>query len=395
MDGVVDEMAREFRTPAMLVWIRTPTGEYLNTHGALTDGGTESPTLDTAVRVGSNTKTWTGTIVLQMVQEGRLGIDDPVSRYRPDVPNGENITIGQLLDMRSGLASYTQTLELDRALDEEPERVWDPEDLVRLGLEQPPLFPPGTEYSYSNTNTVLLGLIAERLDGKPIADIVRDRLVTPLGLTRTVYPAATDTSMPAPFARGYTYSGNVETLGEGKEALSPERQAAIARGEVAPRDTTDDNPSWASAAGQGISSARDMATTVRAMVTGGLLDERTQELRMSSVQPSDPAFPDSGYGYGIAEMGPLYGHIGELPGYNSIMGHDPVHDVTVVAWGTLAPTADGQAPAAQVVRALMPYVYAPIDDSASTTDTGDPTGGDSAADDAADGIGGVADAVDP
>lgn len=221
MDGVVDEMAREFRTPAMLVWIRTPTGEYLNTHGALTDGGTESPTLDTAVRVGSNTKTWTGTIVLQMVQEGRLGIDDPVSRYRPDVPNGENITIGQLLDMRSGLASYTQTLELDRALDEEPERVWDPEDLVRLGLEQPPLFPPGTEYSYSNTNTVLLGLIAERLDGKPIADIVRDRLVTPLGLTRTVYPAATDTSMPAPFARGYTYSGNVETLGEGKEALSP------------------------------------------------------------------------------------------------------------------------------------------------------------------------------
>lgn len=357
MDAIVDETAKEFRQVGMVVYIKTPDGEYVNTWGSTELGVTTPPTLDTKVRIGSNTKTWTGTVILQMVQEGKISVDDPVSQYRPDVPNGDNITIGQLLDMRSGLYNYTQTVELNRALDEQPERVWQPEELVDLGLSNPPTSAPGVEYNYSNTNTVLLGLIAEKLDGKPIAQIYADRLFTPLGLKDTSFPANTDTSIPAPYASGYSYSGNLETLGEGKESLSPEKIAAIDTGTVTPRTTTNDNPSWTWSAGQGISTVNDIATWVKALGSGELLDADTQKLRVDSVTPSDDT-GTAAYGYGIAQMGPMYGHIGEMPGYNSFMGYDPENEVTFVVWGNLAPTVDGSAPAAKLAKELVPYVYA-------------------------------------
>ncbi|GAA3181072.1 hypothetical protein GCM10020255_075100 [Rhodococcus baikonurensis] len=99
-----------------------------------------------------------------------------------------------------------------------------------------------------------------------------------------------------------------------------------------------------------------MATWVKALGTGSLLSPATQELRVNSVQPTDGE-GSAGYGYGIAQMGPMYGHIGELPGYNSFMGYDPVNDVTMVVWGNLAPTADGFAPASAVAGALVPFIY--------------------------------------
>lgn len=133
MDSVVSEKAEEFREIAMVVMITTPTQKYVNTWGSVREGVNEPPTLDTKVRVGSNTKTWTGTAILQLVDEGKVAVTDPVSKFRPDVPNGDNITIGDLLDMRSGLYNYTETLELNRALDEQPERVWTPEELLAMG----------------------------------------------------------------------------------------------------------------------------------------------------------------------------------------------------------------------------------------------------------------------
>ncbi|MDJ0361902.1 serine hydrolase domain-containing protein [Rhodococcus sp. H29-C3] len=359
MDAVVDETAQELREIGMVVLIETPDGKYTNSWGATELGGSETPTLDTSIRIGSNTKTWTGTAILQMVQEGKLSVDDPVSKYRPDVPNGENITIGQMLDMRSGLYNYTETVDLNQALDDNPARVWTPEELVALGLSNPAYFPPGEGWHYSNTNTVLLGLIAEKLDGKPIDQIFQDRFFSKLNMNGTSFPLSTDTAIPAPFARGYSYSGNIETLGEGKDSLSPERLAEIESGSVSPRDTTGDNPSWTWSAGQGISTVNDLATWVQAMVKGDLLDEKTQKLRMDSVASTDPESPKAAnYGYGIAQMGPLFGHTGELPGYNSFMGYDPVNDVTMVIWGNLAPTAEGKAPAARLAEKLIGYVYA-------------------------------------
>lgn len=376
MDKTIDDLATEYREIGMMVLIRTPQGEYIKSFGTTSSDSKDAPTLDTKVRIGSNTKTWTGTAIMQMVQEGKISIDDPVSKYRPDVPNGANITVGMLLNMRSGLYNYTETLTLNEALDKDPQKVWQPEELVALGLSNPPYFPPGTGYHYSNTNTVLLGLIAEKLDGKPIAQIFQDRFFSKLKMTSSSFPANTDTAIPAPYASGYSYSGNVETLDE--PSLSPERIAAIEAGTVQPRVTTNDNPSWTWSAGQGIASANDLATWVKAMGDGSLLNEATQKLRLDSVQPTDPTKPDgAGYGYGIAQMGPMYGHIGEMPGYNSFMGYDPANDVTMVVWANLAPTIDGNAAAAVVASKLVPFIYGkpPADTGGDIDEVADDTSG--------------------
>ena len=81
-------------------------------------------------RIGSITKTMTATVVWQLVQEGKVSLDDPISKYRPDVPNGDNITIAQLLDMRSGLAGYTEDPVFQRAVDEDHEPIWNPDELL-------------------------------------------------------------------------------------------------------------------------------------------------------------------------------------------------------------------------------------------------------------------------
>ncbi|WP_245937785.1 serine hydrolase domain-containing protein [Williamsia limnetica] len=376
MDKTIDDLAKEYREIGMMVLIRTPQGEYVKSYGTVSSDSKDAPNLDTKVRIGSNTKTWTGSAIMQMVQEGKISVDDPVSKYRPDVPNGANITIGQLLDMRSGLYNYTETVTLNEALDNDPQKVWTPEQLLGLAFANPPYFPPGGGYHYSNTNTVLLGLIAEQLDGKPIAQIFQDRFFSKLNMTDSSFPANTDTSIPAPYASGYSYSGNVETLDE--PALSPERIAAIEAGGVAPRVTTNDNPSWTWSAGQGISTANDLATWVKAMGDGELLDEATQKLRIDSVQATDPAKPEgASYGYGIAQMGPMYGHIGEMPGYNSFMGYDPASGVTMVVWANLAPTIDGNAAAAVVASKLVPFIYGkpPADTGGDIDEVADDTSG--------------------
>ncbi|MDT7742038.1 MAG: D-alanyl-D-alanine carboxypeptidase [Actinomycetota bacterium] len=354
MDAVVKMVATELHVPGMVVMIKTPQGDYVNTYGVTERNGTTPVTLDTRVRIGSNTKTWTGTAVLQMVQEGKIALSDPVSKYIPNVPNGNNITIAQLGDMRSGLYNYSETLALNNALDTEPQKVWTPGELLALAYPNPPYFPPGQGWHYSNTNTVLLGQIAEQIDRKPLGQIFQDRFFAPLGMTGTSFPANTDTSIPSPSSKGYMYGTNVETMTD--PSIPADQLAQVQAGTLAPKDVTTDNPSWTWSAGQGISTANDLATWVRAMVGGRLLDTQTQKTRMDGVLPTGKG---TSYGFTVAKLGPLYGHTGELPGYNSFMGYDPVNDVTVVAWGNLAPAADGRPPAVTLVQALVPHIYAP------------------------------------
>ena len=99
---------------------------------------------------------------------------------------------------------------------------------------------------------------------------------------------------------------------------------------------------------------------LRSMVRGGLLNADLQARRIASVRPIDPDNPGSaGYGWALAKFGPLYGHTGELPGYNSFMGHDPANDVTLVIWTNLAPSVEGLDPATTIARALIGMIYAP------------------------------------
>jgi D-alanyl-D-alanine carboxypeptidase len=354
----LDRLMRDLAVTGAVVLVRSgELGDWATTMGTRAWHGTEPVTLADHVRIGSNTKTMTATVILQLVDEGRIGLDDPVSRYRPDVPNGENITIAQLLDMSSGLANYTEDLGLNEQMDSNPGRVWNPEELLAIGLAEPPAFPPGEGFLYSNTNYVLLGVIIEQLTGVPVEQAFQDRIFDPLQLEETSFPAPADASIPQPHPRMYTFGTNVETIDS--LVLPPEVQDAASAGTLEPMDVTDANPSWGWTAGAGISTAPDLADYVEELVDGCLLSPQLQQQRIASVQPLDPDDPASpGYGLGLARFGPVYGHSGELPGTNSFMGHDPVRDITVVTWASTAPAPDGDGPAVELARAVIDELYA-------------------------------------
>ncbi|NKX49704.1 beta-lactamase family protein [Arthrobacter deserti] len=337
--------------------METPHGDFSFAHGTRTYRGKVPVSLADHVRVGSVTKTWTGTVILQLVQEGKLALDEPVSKYRLGVPNGRKIAIAQLLDMSSGLYSYSETPELNETLDSQPHKVWAPAELLALSRGQQPYFAPDNGFYYSNTNAILLGLIAEKVEGKPLARIFQDRLFTPLGLKHTLFPARKTAALPVPHPRGYMYGTNTGTLYS--QALPASLQQEARRGTLKPDDVTDLNPSWVWAAGAGISTAGDLAVWTRALVGGNLLNAKLQRARLASTEsPAAGNLNIARYGLALARFGELYGHSGELPGFSTFAAHDPANQVTLVVWANLTPAPDGRSPAPTIARAVARQVYA-------------------------------------
>ena len=346
LQGVVEATAKELLLPGAMVLLRTPQGDFAFGYGATELGGTIPPRADTHFRAASNTKTMTAAVIVLLVQEGKLRFDDPVSKYVEGVPNGDNITISELLKMRSGLYNYTSAPELGESLDHDPTRVWTPQELLAIAFKRPTIFAPGKEYDYCNTNYALLGLIAEKLEGAPLAKIFQDRLFGPLGMKHTLLPANTSNTIPEPYSHGYLYGSSSYAL---VDAPYPaDLQAAARAGTLKPNDDTWQNPSYAFAAGGAISTADDLAIWMRALVGGKLFDADYQRQWLDSLEPQDPSKPlGQKYGYGISQIifGPnsVYFHGGEMPGYNSFMGYDPVNDVTLIIWTNLTMSLDGQA----------------------------------------------------
>jgi D-alanyl-D-alanine carboxypeptidase len=291
-----DRTARELLVPGAAMLVGTPDGELTTTYGTGTVGGSDPVTLSEHTRIGSVTKTFTGAVILQQAQEGKLDIDGPVAEHRPDVPNGRTITLAQLLNMRSGLYNYTESREINESMDRDPARVWRPDELLAIGYKFPPYFPPGTDFHYSNTNTVLLGLIAEQVDKQPLAEVYRTRLFTPLGLRETSLPDSA--ALPDPHPHGYRFGTYVSTFVE-QAALPDELRVAAVTGTLKPNDVTNDNPSWAWAAGALVSTIPDLAIWARALVDGSLLNPTWQRRLLDSVQPvNQPLAPGlTGYGF--------------------------------------------------------------------------------------------------
>jgi D-alanyl-D-alanine carboxypeptidase len=349
-------MVEDLKAPGAVVLVRSPEiGNCFLSFGSGTLDGKRPIRLDDQFRIGSNTKTMTGTVVLQLVQEGKLRLDDPVSKYHVGVPNGDNITIAQLLNMRSGLRDYTGLPVFGEMLDAQPERVFTPDEVLSLGFAQPPAFAPGQGHLYANPNTVLLGLIIEQLTGQPLERVFEQRIYRPLGMTRTLLPAAGSNTMPEAHVHGYMF-GSISEFVAG--SLSPEQIAAANAGTLKPIDRTDMNPSWGWAAGAVISTTRDLARYAKALGSGELLNKQRQAERLASVQPIGPNRPDVAYGLGIVKYGEVYGHTGELPGFDSFMAYDPERDITIVAWSNLLNSPDGRSTGGTLATAITDELYA-------------------------------------
>jgi D-alanyl-D-alanine carboxypeptidase len=371
--AVVDEAATKLAVPGAMVLLRTPLGIFDVSVGTTELGTKTAPAPETHFRIASNTKTMTAALIVLLAQDGKLTFNDPVSAYVPGVPNGENITVAELLKMRTGLYGYTADPALSAAMDADPVRAWTPQDVLAIAFRHPPQFAPDTSYEYSNTNYALLGLIAEKVGGRPLAEQLRDRLFVPMGLTQTLLPAADDTAIPAPYSHGYMYGGSLYALAD--DPYPAEMQAAAAAGTLAPIDYTNQNSSYATAAGGGISTAEDLATWMKALVTGKVFNADYHRQWLASLQAEDPAAPDGQkYGYGISYQrfsptAAMYYHGGELPGFNSFMGYDPDNDVTLVIWTNLTLSPDGRTTAQAMLPIVLDEIYTGLSLGSPSTPT--------------------------
>ncbi|WP_431967892.1 serine hydrolase domain-containing protein [Actinacidiphila sp. bgisy160] len=154
------------------------------------------------MRIGSVTKTFTATAVLQLVDRKTVRLDDPIAKYVRGVPQGHRVTLRHLLGMRSGLAEYMADPDWGRAWATNPHRKWKPSELLPYAFKHSPESAPGTKYQYRNTNYVLLGMVVEKASGESLGSHLRHHVAEAARLRHTVLPK--DAEFPAPNARGCT-----------------------------------------------------------------------------------------------------------------------------------------------------------------------------------------------
>lgn len=259
---------------------------------------------DLYMRLGSETKTFTATAVLQLVEAGKVKLDDPISTYVEGVPNGDHVTVRELAEMRSGLVEYSKNETWLNEFLADPRRAWEPRQLLAASFALPPSFPPGKSFEYANTNFVLLGLLVEAVSGERIGPYIERHVLAPLHLTQTLFPHGTE--FPRPHADGYT-------------AQTPTHAVA---------NSTEWSPSWAWSAGAMISDLHDLRIWAKAVATGTLLKPAIQRQRERFLPI--PGLAPARYGLGLFSVDGWIGHDGEVPGYESLTVYLPSREATVV-----------------------------------------------------------------
>ncbi|MFH1251147.1 MAG: serine hydrolase domain-containing protein [bacterium] len=259
-------------------------------------------------RIGSNTKTMVGTVLLQLVDDGEISLDDKLSVYFPGYLKADSVSIRMLANMSSGIGNYTENDEWVSMILADPQRVWQPEELVDYGFSLGYYFEPGTGFHYSNTNTILLGMIIEELTGNSLQEEIEDRIFEPLDLNQTGF-LTTGVSLPGTHGKGY-YFGQYEPGEESTEFI---------------------DVSWAWAAGSTYSTVSDLQKYVERLVEGGFLSDELQEERLTDL-PVVSTTPERAYGLCLLRYQSFYGHNGGIFGYTSSMVHSREHDCSVIIW---------------------------------------------------------------
>jgi D-alanyl-D-alanine carboxypeptidase len=261
--------------------------------------------LDNTYRIGSVTKTFTISVLLQLVDEGKLSLDDKLSNFFPQIQNAGDITVRMLADMRSGIYNYSESQPFEDSLTNRPLKVWTAEELMKLGTSFPNYFPPNSDMHYSNTNTVIISLIIEKLTGNTWQSEVKKRIIDPLGLKNTW--TANGTGMMGNYSHGYmqmdSASKNLTDV------------------------TTMYDVSWAGAAGDIISDIHDVKIYLKALATGQFYSQKLKDERTNWA--STHGFMK--YGLGMFTIGNGFvGHNGGIPGFTNISVYNPETNCSLI-----------------------------------------------------------------
>ncbi|MEV6152768.1 serine hydrolase domain-containing protein [Nonomuraea sp. NPDC052129] len=303
----------------MQLRVHDERGEWVGSAGVRELGQSAKPPTNGWFRIGSSTKTFVATVVLQLVAEGKIGLDSPAAGYLPELGLDGRITVRMLLQHTSGVFNFTGEYFEDGTVVpgvawagqewvDNRFRTYRPEELVELALSKPARFEPGTDWNYSNTNYVLARLLIEKVTGRSFAEELRRLILGPLGMSDTVAPG-TSTEIPEPHAHSYY---RYEEDGQDKTV-----------------DVTSQNPSWISAGGDMISTTRDLATFISALQGGKLLPASL----LAEMRKPDPKI---GYGLGLfvqelPDGGTIFHHNGGIAGYATLMYSTPDGGKTMTA----------------------------------------------------------------
>lgn len=303
-----------------------------------------------AFHIGSMTKLFTAALIMQLDEERLLSLEDTIDTWFPAAPNGGEITVLMLLQHESGL--YELDFDLVGHVT--------PQELIDASLLQAPIAAPGTEYQYLNLGYILLGRIAELSAQAPYEELVRTRLVEPLGLTSTyVYAGGTGAGAVPGF----------ELVCDAGEGLDCVRQAT----EVRPQAPS---PQWPGAwsAGGMVSTAADQAVWLRALVAGDVVDAEHRAL-MRDLTPLSAAYYAAAYGksgvtevqlgegaglatWAVPGVGECHGHAGAIPGSNGIGAYCPDADLSIVVLNAINPA--GTSPGYPGLLELAPAALAAL-----------------------------------
>ena len=293
IDHLVDSLLTLYKVPGISFEINTPEFSYANTTGLGDIQTGVKRNLNDKIRIGSITKTFVATVILQLTDEGKLKIDDKLSEYYPDYPNSENITLRQVLDMTSGIPDYIDDSAVTKSFFYDRLDKYTPEEIYEITKKMKPYFPPGTAWHYSNGNYNILGMLIEKITGNKVYNEIENRIIKPLGLKNTSFPLT-------PYMDGQYSHGYMKNNSTGETT-----------------DVTVIDPSITWAAGAMISDFDDLKIYSEALVNGSMLSKAAQEERLKFVKTGVVDFLE--YGLGIASVGGFIGHNGGITGYNTSM----------------------------------------------------------------------------
>lgn len=312
--GVEKQLERDLRAvmkadnvPGAIVGVWAPgKGTWVHAEG-VDDLVTRMPmSVDDHVRIASNTKSFTATAVCLLAEQGKLSLDDTVSKFYPRVPeitNGDSITVRQLLNMTSGYFSFTDDKRFGRDFTDDPTMKITPEQELAISNSHEPVFAPGESYYYSDAGYTVLGLIIEEVAGEPAENVITRLVIEPLGLKDTSFP--TGSALPEPYSHGYV---------EKKGKLF---------------DYTELNPEIPWTGGGMVSTLADLGTWAEADATGELLTQQMQREHLGWVKMPGQKM-DVRYGLGIMYLAGFVGYHGAIFGYNSLLVYLPYGPATMV-----------------------------------------------------------------
>lgn len=302
----LDTAVAEYNVPGAILTLGDMNGNTRIWTSGLAELETgKSMSKDLYFLIGSATKSYTATIVLQLVDEGKISLDDPIGKYLPGlVPRENKITIRHLLEMRSGLGDYGPNPEFTKFMEPDPLRACTPEQLVKFSLDK--TGEPDKEFHYTNTNYILLGMLIEKVTNNSFRNEMKRRILQPLGMSHTFM--LTELKMPIPYAHGYRYE-------EGK----------VVDG------TYSIHPSLFWTAGGIVSTAADQLIWAKALLEGRLLSPQAHSEQFNM----KPASSKLGfYGFGVMNMNGLIGHGGNYDNlYTSFVGRYHGYDCVILVNG--------------------------------------------------------------